>query len=280
MRRLSLGATILLLVCLTIRPLAAQTRPASGGNDASRGARADAAPRSDVTSSSSVTPYAGYSSSPYSASPAVNRAFNPAGNPGGNLVSIPNLQGTSFNSYDLYNRWNDYYYYLNRYYSLNPAYFTRFYHNREPLVTPAMLRLTLRQPLFASTQMLRMIDELEILYRDSLAGKGVDKEALTQKAQSIRKLAKAIRGNRTLSLIDIRAKTNVFDEKEFNALSLESVAKLREMAFDLNRQLSDMIAVSSSSTISVQSYREPSFESISKGIEKACKMIENSSKRL
>lgn len=143
-----------------------------------------------------------------------------------------------------------------------------------------MLRLTLRQPVYSTAQMLRLIDELEIMYRESLAGKDISKEALIDKAQSIRKLAKGIRGNRTIALIDLRKKTDVFDEKEFNALSLESVAKLREMALDLKRQLSGMIAVSSSSTISVQNYREPSFESISKGIEKACKVIENSSKRL
>jgi len=163
---------------------------------------------------------------------------------------------------------------------MNPTYFMRFYSNREPLVTPAMLRLTLRQPLFLSTEMLRMIDQLEMLCRDSLAGKAVDKEALIEKAQSIRKLAKVIRGNRTLSVIDLRSERDVVDADAFGALSLESIAKLRELALNLNHQLSNMISTSSSSTISLESYKEASFESISKGIEKACKAIENSSRRL
>ncbi len=281
MRRLTLGAFVLLLVSLTLSPLAAQgSRPARGGDDGSSAARAGAEGRSAVPSYSPVQTYSGSSGSTYAADPAHSRGYAPTGYPGGGYVSSPNLQGTSFYSNSIYQSWNDYYFYLNRYYNLNSAYFTRFYRNREPLVTPALLKLTLRQPLFISTQMLRMIDELEIMYRDSLAGKAIDKEALIDKAQSIRKLAKVIRGNRTLALIDIRDETNVYDEKAFNALSLESVAKLREMALELNQQLADMASMSSSSTISVDSYRDPSFESISKGIEKACKAIEKSSKRL
>jgi hypothetical protein len=200
--------------------------------------------------------------------------------PDSTYANSPNLRGTSFGSYTLYTSWNNYYSYLNQNYSLNPTYFTRFYHNREPLVTPAMLRLTLRQPLFISTEIVRMIDQLEMLYRLSNEGNKVDKETLINKAQSIRKLAKTIRSNRTLSLIDLRSETRVINENEFSAVSLESIAKLRELALSLNHQLSNMISNASSSTISVESYQEASFESISKGIEKVCKAIEHSSKRL
>lgn len=209
-----------------------------------------------------------------------DRGFSSYGYSGGSYASSPNLQGTSFITPNLYNLWNDYYFYLNRYYNLNPTYLTRFYHNREPLITPAMLRLTLRQPVFLSTQMLRMIDQLELMYRDSLAGKAMDKAAFANQAQAIRKLAKVIRGNRTLSIIDLREDKSVYNESDFSTLNLESIAKLREMALDLNRQLTEMASTSSSSTISVESYQAHSFGSISKGIEKACKAIENSSKRL
>ena len=280
MRRLTLGMCILLLVCLSISPLSAQNRGASSGGDAGRGAPTGATSTSAVPSAVAAPSYSGYSSGSYTAAPIGNRAFSSVGYPSASNMSSPNLQGTSFTSFYLYNSWNDYYYYLNRYYNLNPSYFTRFYHNREPLITPAMLRLTLRQPLFVSTQMLTMIDELEIMYRDSQEAKSVDKEALIDKAQSIRKLAKVIRENRTLALIDIREKSDVCDDNDFKELNLESISKLRELALDLNRQLTDMISMSTSSTISVASYQQPSFESISKGIEKACKAIESSSKRL
>jgi hypothetical protein len=278
MRRLTLGVCVLLLVCLTISPLIAQNRDRSGGGGAGDRARVGATSSPAVSTYSATPSYSGGT-----ANPSVNtgyRPLSPAGYSGGTYTISPNLQGTSFGSYNLYNNWNDYYFYLNRYYSLNPTYFTRFYNNREPLVTPAMLRLTLRQPLFLSTEMLRMIDQLEMLYRDSLAGKAMDKESLIDKAQSIRKLAKVIRENRTLSLVDLRSERNVVNEDDFGALSLESIAKIRELALNLNHQLSNMISASSSSTISVESYKEASFESISKGIEKACKAIENSSKRL
>lgn len=282
MRRLTLGVCVLLLVCLTIAPLAAQTR-GSGGGDAGRGVPVGATSTSAIPTfgSTPVAPSYSGSTSSYVTPSFGDRAFPSfSGYPGNTNSSNTSLQGTSFGTYNLYYSWNDYYQYLNRYYSLNPMYFTRFYNNREPLVTPAMLRLTLRQPLFLSTEMLRTIDQLEMLYRDSLAGKAVDKEALIEKAQSIRKLAKVIRGNRTLSLVDLRSERNVVDADDFGALSLESIAKLRELALDLNHQLSSMFSTSSSSTISVESYKAASFESISKGIEKACKAIENSSRRL
>ena len=280
MRRLTLGVSILLLVCLTALPLSAQSRGASGGGDAGRGVPSGASSTSAIPSSAASSSSSGYSSGSYSVAPLGNRGFSSVGYSGGTSGSSPNLQGTSFVTYYLYTSWNDYYSYLYRYYNLNPIYFTRFYSNREPLMTPAMLRLTLRQPIFVSTQMLTMIDQLELMYRDTLAGKAIDKESFVDKAQAIRKLAKVIRGNRTLSIIDMREETDVYSEDEFTALSIESIAKLREMALDLNRQLTDMAATSSSSTISVESYSEPSFESIAKGIEKACKAIEHSSKRL
>ncbi len=190
------------------------------------------------------------------------------------------LQGTSFYTVSSYNHWNDYYSYLWRNYSFDALYFSRFIRNSEPLITPAVLKVTLSEPLILSRQMLSDIDDLEAMMMDLRAGKPVDREAISGKAQRIRNCAKAIRTNRTIAAIDIREDTNVLKGEDIEALNPEAIAKLREMALDLNRQLTEMYGQSSVSTISVESYREASFESVAKGIEKVCKAIEHSSKRI
>jgi len=192
----------------------------------------------------------------------------------------PVLQGTSFYNYSLYNDWNSYYGYLFRYYSMSPTYFTRFVRNREPLMTPEMLRITLRQPLFNSAEMLKMIEDLQLLFADMQAGKAVNKDSIIAKSQMIRELARQIRQDRTLSLIDLRKEQDLFKNDDHVALNAESITKLRDMTLGLIRQLNEMYALSTSSTVSVESYQEPSFTSMTKGIEKVCKAIEKSSKDL
>jgi hypothetical protein len=278
MKRLTLGVCILLSVVLTAIPLAAQGRGGGNGSSAGRGAPAGA------TSTSAVAAAAGYaasasSSGSYASGAIGNRAFGTGIYPSTNYGGYT-LKGTSFTTTALYYDWNNYYAYLYRYYSLSPAYLTRFYRNREPLMTPAMLKLVLREPMFISTEMLKTIDQLEMMLRSSAAGLAVDKEDLIAKSRAIRTMAKQIRQNQSLSMIDLREDTDLYKNIDFDVLSLESIGKLREMALSLNNQLGEMYKTSSSSTISVESYQEPSLESVAKGIERVCKAIEKSSKRL
>lgn len=273
MRRLTLVALvscIILATFLMIPPLAAQTRavPSGGGSDAGR-AVANIPP----TVSTSAPSTARRPSMDYSTT--GNRAA--IGSFTGGFV--PRITGTSFNTVGLYYDWLDYYSYLYSYYHFYPFYFDRFYRNNEPLMTPAMLKITLRQPLRLSGAMLKSIDGLDSLLSDARAGKAVDKQAILAKSQEIRDYAKQIRQDRTLSIADIRKDTVLFKDDNVDALNPETIAKLREMALDLNRQLKNLYSESSSSTVSVDSYKEPSFESMAKGIEKACKAIEHSSKR-
>lgn len=265
----ALVTCIILTAFLTVSQLTAQTRavPSGGGSDAGR-AIAPSVSTSVSTSASSDSSGVGYSS-------VAGRAsdYSPA-------TFSPSIQGTSFNTVTLYNSWGDYYSYLYHYYNVYPFYFNRFYRNQEPLMTPAMLKLTLRQPLILSTVMLKSIDELESMLADARDGKSVDKKAIVAKAEAIRNLAKEIRQDRTLSIVDIRKETVLFKDDNIDMLNPEAIAKLREMALDLNRQLKNLFSESSTSTVSVDSYKEPSFESVTKGIEKACKAIEHSSKSL
>jgi hypothetical protein len=273
-----LGICILLVAFLCILPLSAQDRNAPGGSDAGRGASSGAASATTAASASAGSVVSGSGTYVDYSTGMGNRAF--MASPSYSGISIPVIQGTSFYSTALYNDWCNYYSYLGRYYGWNPTYFTRFVKNREPLMTPEMLKLTLRQPLFVSAEMLKLIDDLQMMYGDMQAGKAVDKETVIAKSQMIRVLAKQIRQDRTLSLIDLRKETDIFKNDSRIALNAESITKLREITLGLIRQLNEMYALSSSSTVSVDSYQEPSFTSLTKGIERVCKAIEKSSKEL
>ena len=273
-------ACILLMALLAVVPLAAQGRGDSGGANAGRGV-ADAGGSTSgaaaATTSSSTIVYSGGGSSYVPSSYGdVGRAFT-----GTSSGTMPQqiLIGTSFYTPQLYYNWNDYYSYLYRYYSMSPTYFARFMRNFEPLMTPAMLRLTLRKPLFFGSEMLKLIEELQMMYADKQAGKPVDKQAFIVKSQMIRALAREIRQDRTLAMIDIRKETDIYKEGG-NAFSADSINQMREMTLSLISQLNEMYDLTASSTISVNSYSEPSFASVTKGIEKACKAFEKSSKRL
>jgi hypothetical protein len=275
MRAFVLGVCILTAAFLFVLPLAAQDRAVPSGSDAGRGASPSATSTTNPgppSVSSAGDTYVDYS-------PGLgNRGFMTSSSFTGQPAPV--LQGTSFYNYSLYNDWNSYYGYLFRYYSMSPTYFTRFVRNREPLMTPEMLRITLRQPLFNSAEMLKMIEDLQLLFADMQAGKAVNKDSIIAKSQMIRELARQIRQDRTLSLIDLRKEQDLFKNDDHVALNAESITKLRDMTLGLIRQLNEMYALSTSSTVSVESYQEPSFTSMTKGIEKVCKAIEKSSKDL
>jgi hypothetical protein len=263
---------------LSVMPLAAQDPSASSRSEAGRGASSSAISVTAPPSvSSGTTPVGSGTYTDYSTG-LGNRAFESSSSIHSG-PSVPSLQGTSFYNNSLYLDWYNYCDYLSRYYRLDPYYFTRFIRNREPLMTPEILRLTLRQPLFFSAEMLKMIDDLQLMYADMQAGKAVDKETIAAKSQAIRAMAKQIRQDRTLSMIDLRKETDICKD-EHVALNAESITRLREITLGLIRQLNEMYTLSSSSTVSVESYQEPSLTSMTKGIEKVCKAIEKSSKDL
>jgi hypothetical protein len=194
---------------------------------------------------------------------------------------VPKLEGTSFGTVSEYNQWQDYYSYLYSMYHIYPTYFTRFTRNYEPRITPAMLRIALRDPLMMTREMLRAIDELETMLTDKSSGMAADKNSIIAKSQEIRDLAREIRQNQTISIIDVSSnKVAKTGQDDYTALDAETISKLREMALDLNRQLTNLYSQPSASTVSVDSFRAPSFQSQAKAIEKICKNIEQASKRL
>jgi hypothetical protein len=179
-----------------------------------------------------------------------------------------------------YFMWQDFMWNLQTRYSLDAMYLRRFYRNSEPLVTPQLMKMTIREPLSLSTQMLAAADELETMVSDFEAGKPVPKQDITAKALEIRELAKKIRKDNTLSFVAQRADKEVLKGGDAETLGLEAVLQLRTMAVDMNTQLKALYSQNSTATVSVQNLSQPSFESLSKGIERLTKVIENSAKRL
>ena len=198
----------------------------------------------------------------------------------GSSFNVPKLQGTSFNSMNSYLMWQDFLWNLQTRYFLDAMYLSRFYRNSEPLVTPHLMKMVVREPLSLSTRMLAAVDELGTLVSDFEGGKPVPKQDITTKAQEIRELAKRIRKDNTLSFVDQRADKEVPKGENTETLGLEAIRQLRTMAVDMNTQLKAMYDQNSTATVSVQNLSQPSFESLSKGIERLTKVIENSAKHL
>ena len=198
----------------------------------------------------------------------------------GSSFNVPKLQGTSFNSMNSYLMWQDFLWNLQTRYFLDSMYLSRFYRNSEPLVTPHLMKMVVREPLSLSTRMLAAVDELGTLVSDLEGGKPVPKQDITTKAQEIRELAKKIRKDNTLSFVDQRADKEVPKGENTETLGLETIRQLRTMAVDMNTQLKAMYDQNSTATVSVQNLSQPSFESLSKGIERLTKVIENSAKHL
>jgi hypothetical protein len=241
-------------------------------------ARSPNAPGSPPVNSAPAAP-ADSSSSPTSSS---GTSVLPGG--GYSDAYQPNLQRTSFGSSRIYYDSYNYYSYLSRQFYFEPYYFNRFYRNSEPLITPKMLQLDLAVPMALSSQLLVLVDQLEASVRQRLTGKPANKEELISKSRGIQQLAQQIRKNHTVSYIsntEARKQQAAYQERDIAApFSIEALKKLREMATDLNSQLSRMYRQSSTATVSVSHLLEPSLESLAKGIEKLSKAVQNSSKRL
>lgn len=178
-----------------------------------------------------------------------------------------------------YFAWENFYWYLQTRYMMNSYYFSRFMRNREPLLTPQLLRLSTREPLRLSMQMMTAVDELESMLQALQAGKPVSKQDIAAKAQEIRELARQIRKDQALSFVDQRKEKDIIKGENIENLGFEAISQLREMVTDLNTQLKGMYTQNATSTVSVDALTQPSFDSLSKGIERLSRVIENSAKK-
>jgi hypothetical protein len=156
---------------------------------------------------------------------------------------------------------------------------TRFMRNSEPLLTPKLASLAVRKPLAISAQLIGVVDELSALLTEAQSGKAVDKKAIDATLEQVRKLARLIRSDSSLSFIDLRADLDLSKGSNFEQLGLNAIERLREYALDLHNQLKTLSEQSATATVSVDYLARPSFESLSKGIDKLCRVIQSSARR-
>jgi len=271
------------LIMVLMLPLAGYAQRPSGGSGTSSGAASSGSSSAGSVGGDRGAGGVSYSGGGYSA-PSRNIGGSTYGSgPASGISSAPRYPvNGSFNSYNYYNFWN-YYNWL----TLNYTWFQlmglgmwdthRFMVNREPLITPQMMHLTLETPLAASERLVVAVDALHAMVDDAQAGKPVSKEQISAKTQEIRELAKKIRSYPPLEFFDLGKHMDV--AKDSDKAGLGAIDQLREMALALNGQLKSMYNQSTTSTVSVNNLNQASLQSLSKGIEKLSKTIENAKPR-
>jgi len=126
--------------------------------------------------------------------------------------------------------------------------------------------------------MLSSVNELQKLIAALKTGEPVSKKEITSKLQAIRKLAGNIRKDQLLLFIDQRKKIDILKGQDPENLGLSAISQLCEIATELHSQLAGLNRQTTTSTISVYTLTQPSIESLSSGIEKLTKVIEDSAK--
>jgi hypothetical protein len=191
----------------------------------------------------------------------------------GAVSYTPDLRRTSFTSSQSYYDSLSFFYWVHNRFYLDQYYFSRFYRNSEPLITPQLARLTMSQPLSLSNHLLASIDQLEALMRDQQAGKQVSKAEIAAKTEEVRDLAKQIRQDQSIVFFDQRKEKDLLRGTQYAELGPEALTQMREMALDLNRQIRNLYDQKSTATVSVEALSSPSFSSLSKGIERLSKVV-------
>ncbi len=254
------------------------------------GGSSSPAPSSGSVSSGSSDSSRGIAGSVVSSGSAGGTYYSPSrsvgisgGSGGGTAIFAPRYPiGSSFNPYN-YERSMYFFGWLQSNYWCELARLGlwdmgRFYRNREPLMTPNLVHLTFREPLAASQKLLDDVEALQGLVEAMQAGQKVDKDEIEAKTQEIRSLAKKIRQYQPIAYFDLRKSRDLTKGMD-NSMGLGAIKQLREMAEQLHSQLQSTYNQKVTSTVSVNSLNEASFESLSKGIEKLAKVIENSKPR-
>jgi hypothetical protein len=198
---------------------------------------------------------------------------------GGGAFYMPDLKQTSFTSSRCYYDSLNYFYWVHNNYYLDRYYFSRFYRNTEPLITPQLARLTMSQPLNLSNRLLASIDQLEAMIQDQQAGNQVSKDEIAAKTEEIKDLAKQIRQDQSIVFFDQRKDKDLLKGTQYRDLGPVAIAQMREMALDLNHQIRNLFEQKSTATVSVEALSAPSFSSLSKGIERLSKVVSESSRK-
>jgi len=278
-RNLALVSAFAIAVVL---PADAQHHSASGGsgNHGSSGAGSVGSVSTTTSSPSTSTTYSTRSTTSQSYNyRGASNGFSPVA-PAQTIFFTPNTQYSSFQNSGMYWNWQHFFSRLQNEYYFSPVYSRRFLVNREPLLTPSLLRIAVRKPLRLSSVLISELDNLDAMLLKMKNGEDIDKKQIALKIREIRDISKQISKSSDWDVIDQRKDKDILKGMQLGGFSLEDRARLREIATDLHTQLQDWYNSSSTNTISATSLTQPSIESLTKGIEKISKAMEKSVKRM
>jgi hypothetical protein len=152
--------------------------------------------------------------------------------------------------------------------------YDRCLRNREPLINPRMAQMALQEPLQLSRNLLAEVNALQQMADDFQNGKPMDQKEVEARTSKIRTFAKQIREHEGIIFFDAYRKGRQISDLD-QEIGLGAIAKLHDLAQDMNSQLTQLSEQKNTSTVSVSYWSQNSFRSLSKGIEKLSKQIEN-----
>jgi len=174
---------------------------------------------------------------------------------------------------------------MSRYYFLNGYNYLWRYQQGDSPLTQHSMGIALQQCASASLGLLRLSDKLEGLVDQYESGELTQKDferQIGQTTKEIRKLSKKIRKDDFLDYIDQRQTKHVPSFPEATSVAgLRSLTKqLRLMAREIDFGLDTYRKEDMSRTVNVRELEQPSYDSLTKGIDRLSKTINNSARRL
>lgn len=218
----------------------------------------------------------------------VNTAPRGGGSATGGSPQIPIQTYAPSRRLDIYSFYlcDEFLYRLTRQYAFFSGYeyLWRYAQGDSPL-TPDIVKLALQDSSQAAHSLVGLSEDLKQLLADFEAGR-LDRKSFEAEFDrtlaQVRKLAKKIRGDYYLGYIDQRTETKI--EAPQAAASLAElrplVDELHQMALEMQKGLSSFYTRDVTRVVSVQDLAQPSFRSISKGIDRISKTIGKSVDRL
>jgi hypothetical protein len=174
---------------------------------------------------------------------------------------------------------------MNRYQFLNGYdYLWRYRQGDSPLTRHSM-RIALQQCVSASAGMLRLSDQLERIVdqyeRGELSEKDFEKQ-VGETTKQIRSLSKKIRKDDFLDYIDQRKNKKVDSFPQATSVAgLRSLTQqMRLLAFEIDSGLESFNQKDMSRVVNVRELERPSFDALTKGVDRLAKTIDKSARKL
>jgi len=284
MRRFGGLWVIAIVFILAVTQLSAQRTKTSRGNRGTSGSRTYTAPPPPSTSTTSSSrsstssrgyiPMGGRTTSSFTRYHAPQAPKNQTYSPG-----LKMSYGHWLSTWDMLRYLSMQYRFLNIY---NSAW--RYSQGDSPL-TQEMIEIGLLKPVSASSSILATCEDLTKLidaYEDGRIDRTRFHQLVKVRTKAIRSFAKTIRNDVFLDYLDqTDNKAEVEADKARSIAELRMLCgKLRGFAAQIDTGLSAFYESDMSRLVAVDALKRPSFDSLSKGIDRLAKSIEKSAKRL